>query len=840
MRVGILAIVVWALAANLACGDELVRQYLSGLRARRLFSVAETYCLSRLGEETLLPAERAELVVELSRTFAEHATYRTGVEQRELWERAQSLLAEQIRDDPHNPLRPLIELQAAVVPAAHAEMLAWQSESAPYDQSLRRDAIAALESALAGLRVVEERQAELSRDYRNPTEQERADGALMPSQVKQLSESAAFHAARISLWLGELQEPGIARTAALHDAQQRLQTLARSRVPSVHTWESRLLLIRVYRTRDEWAQARSQATLLLQSQPPAEIEDRAVAELARLDVLEGRPADAMERLGVQEQQRGRLSDELAAVEVQALLAARAAALNSGDLTLAADLWSAAEAAARGAAGPWRARADGLLEQAMITKRYGGELAAQVQAASAAYARGDVDSALQHYAAAIEDIGDADPSIRRELLSTRGSILLRQGDFDGASRDFAVIATTAETPKQRAEADLLYAYCLGKAWEQRQTQRRREAYTAALTDHLTKFEGQATATEATWMLATFQEQRRQWTQALELYRAIPADHPHGQSARARIAALYELILERLRELGQPTDEWEDRATRELTRFLDTMPLPPERLDVFDAETVLRLARIVLNHRRPNYRDSGALLDRILASEEVARRDAEVQGTPRNSGWDAIRHSALQLRIVSLAGQDRIDEAHAVLDSLEAGGHTALLSVLNGLAEISKGIPADRQRALAELQLRTALRIDEQRGTLEPPAARLLDNCLAQSYAALDRTTDALAVYERILKQSPHSKSVLRAAAELLDDQDDEGMLEAARNYWRRLESMEAAGTPDWMDARWHVADCTLRLGRRDECRKLIAVTKLLYPGFGEPALAERFAELESRL
>jgi hypothetical protein len=110
----------------------------------------------------------------------------------------------------------------------------------------------------------------------------------------------------------------------------------------------------------------------------------------------------------------------------------------------------------------------------------------------------------------------------------------------------------------------------------------------------------------------------------------------------------------------------------------------------------------------------------------------------------------------------------------------------------------------------------------------------------RPNDALSVYGPLLEQFPRDRRLLRGAAELLGELGSPAQRERAKTYWRRLESLEKTGSVPWLEARYQVAAVTLQLGQSDECRKLIQVTRLLYPELGNEDLRRRFAELELRL
>src|SRR5262245_15800010 len=72
--------------------DEASGVYFRGLRERRLFRLAESYCHQRLNHGNLSTAQRADLTLELARTLTEHASYVAEPEQTELRNQARAAL----------------------------------------------------------------------------------------------------------------------------------------------------------------------------------------------------------------------------------------------------------------------------------------------------------------------------------------------------------------------------------------------------------------------------------------------------------------------------------------------------------------------------------------------------------------------------------------------------------------------------------------------------------------------------------------------------------------------------------------------------------------------------
>lgn len=814
-------------------GDASPR-YLAGLRARRLFSLAEQYCLRRLADPALPPDAQVWYTIELSQCFIEHATYRTGQEQTELWNRAAAVVAERLAAGP--PVgSDRLRLQAAYVPAARAAFLCWQFELAPYDDSLRQQAIAQSQAARDALRQIESTLSGADADTSN--RKNTSSGA--PASRHLLAESG-YRMAAVSLDLARLLPTGIERTSAIHDAEVRLEQAARGSLDAEQRLAARLLLATAARLRNDGDRALDLLDALSAPDLPLAVRQQAAAEQMRVALDRGAPDAALNRLKEAELALGVLSEELRCVGVEARLAARSQALEQQDLARAATHLEAAQRDAARIGGPWGARSAALLDLANGAGEYGAELAPLILSARAALGHGDAAVAIARYGDAA---GQAEASGRHglaaELRFTRASLLLQSEQYLDATADFLAVASGEAPPGRAAEAHLLAAYCRGKLWEAKPTQSNREAYTAALQEHRARYVDQPTRIEADWMLAALFEARLQWTEALELYEAIPVDHARSPAARIQVALLYERILNRLRATEQPREEWEARAVERLLEFIDHMPAPPAALAAGDAEVVLSFARIVLALSHPDYDDSDALLRRVIDSARLRRRQAEVAGDSGDDPeWLRLEQTAEQLLIVSLAGQDRITEAHQALGALTAADPEAALAVLDGLSDIATAAQPERRATLGDLQLKAAEEVQKRRAELSPAGEQRLDDCLAQALVAAGRPLDAVRAYRRLLERAPQDRELLARAARGIAELGAPDAVREAKSLWRRLETLEARGSTAWLAARLEVARCCQQLGELDECRKLLAVTRVLYPDLGGPDLKPQFDQLEA--
>lgn len=842
LRAGRWGLAVGLLLASLAASaDEPTDRYWEALLERGLVQVAENEALRRLEDPFLKPVERVEWTIRLARAFVRHAQFVSGADREALAARGRGLLTELAAVVPPLPRQEAISAHLTLLDAELAELKRWEWEVSGPDERLQAAAAQALQEAVDRLRESSAKLTEQARAAARRTPVQLADGELTAAEVKRLLREVEFRLAATLVSLGEATAPGASDSALLREADQRLQEFAKGWIGDVYTWEGRLLRARVARLRGDPAQAASLVQAALKDQPAAWLTDRFTAELVRSQLAGGQIDVALTSLLTHGRARGRLSEELIDLQVEALLRARRVALERQDAATADELWQRAEAWTQQLSGGKAARTRARLQQEVEAARYGADIAAVLHAARAAYQAGEIDRACEQFEVAARQALERQQTLAADEFDyTRGSILLHAERYDEAQRVLVELVRRSPQGPHTQDADLLRAYALGRLYAAEGTRTRREQYAAALQQHRQRYAGAPSAAEAAWMLANLEEGRQQWTAALPLYLELAEDPVRGESAQQRAAILFEQILDRLRAIGQPHDSWEDQAVEELAAFVRKYPAAPAEWSAGQTEICLRLARILLAHREHPYSEADKFLTAVQQAGEARRRQAIRDEMPLAEEWSRLLHLAAQLRVVSLAGQGRIDEARQLFDSLAVADPSALLGLLQGLTRLAEQIPEERRIPLAHLQLETARRLREQRTELTDQQRRVLDECLADAYLAAGNVVDAVAIYETLLRSAPADLSRTRLIAGLLERDGTPHGLTKARSYWRQIERAERPGTPGWFEARLRLAECALRGGDLDEARKLIAVTRLAYPELGGSELKARFDQLDARL
>ncbi|MCH7988445.1 MAG: tetratricopeptide repeat protein [Planctomycetes bacterium] len=823
--------------------DEITTRYFEQLRSRRMFNVAEGYCLQQLSRKNVSPARRALFVIELSKTLSEHAKYTAGAEQADLWKRAAQTVGDFIETDPRNPNRSWLEAQRALVAADKGDVLRWQAEL--YPEELKRSQLAslALSEAVSQLNGV---QKTLDEELRSSPGRAPIDPEVISLYHKRMLlyetrlQLAATLLDRARLFPVDSRE----RERFLSQADGWLKPLARGSLERNTTWDSKILLAESSLLRNDVKQAESLLTNLQRKGPSPDVRDRITAVRVQIMLDSDRATDAGQLLNGYRRQYQHLSGKLRYLKTRMFAALWEIAHRENEPDLADQLLAAladhVKRAERDIGGYWGYRCRVLQKRAENSARYGPELALLVRQAETSYREGQTQQAVKVYTQVVsraEEAGKRD--MAAEFRFTLASILLQDRQFQVAADSFRELVQRSPQSRRLIEAHLLWAYCLGKLSDQNQTDDSREAYLSVLELHREKFPEDPTAVEATWMLARLLESQLQPSDALPFYLQIPSGHRRTLAAQVAMARCYESIIEHTRKRNGPVSESEEQAIAVLSRIVESYPQPPKSWSREESEVGLRLSRIFLNRKPPQYANSDLLLERIFSSYPHSQLSRETAEKSELVLWKTLLKSATQLRIVSLAGRNRLDEAHKTLRRLTDSDPAETLAILDGLTQISSGADPKTQRLLGELQLHAVglLNLNQSFKTLSDADQYRLDGCLAQAYVATNQPGKAITTYESLLKRTPNDPSLLQAISELLVTSKSREQLLKAKSYRRKLESLHRPGSQEWFEARYWVARICFDLKQYDECRKLTGVTRLLYPELGGEKMREKFTKLQ---
>jgi TolA-binding protein len=845
---GLLCLGMPLVPCNTSLGsDQATKRYFEQLRQRHLFSVAEGECLRRLAAEEISPDERLDLTLELSRTCVAHAHESSGKQQEQYWQRAETALQRFLENQPNHPQRILLQTQAAFVKASRGETIRWLSELQPHDDSLRSLGLQTLETAINQLEVLEK---ELTNSTR-PSGGRRTETSqgVSPSELRTLLLNVRYHIGAAQLNRANLHRPQSPdRVEALIRADEWLEQVAGGASGEDLTQKARLLLAKSHRMQGDLRRATSGLNALEKGTLSNNLRNRVVAEKARVLLASDSPADAAQLLLEYRQTGAWPSGEVSFLNAQAIGALWKIAEDNDATELTTELMEKMEAhvryAERDVGGYWGYRCQLFLNEIRSTQKYGAAVAAAVERAKSLYAAGRIDESIAAYAVAektARDVGQQDFAM--DLGYTGASILCQKARFEQAAQAFHKLTELYSNSNRVANAHLLWAYCLGKLGEQQPVTANRQDYAAALNEHLGRFPETQTAIEATWMLARLKESQSKYREAAELYGETVETQKYGLFAQLALARCYEALIDQLTTAGQPANETRIHAISHLGAILEKQTSGTNNTSLQRAETALRLARMILNAARPDFRMADHALKRVFAiwtaakqawATESARDEGPAQSVRQS--WQTLISAATQLNIISLAGQRRMHEAEALVKSLAEDAPEEVLAVLDGLTLIAVQADPSTQRRLASLQLEAAATLVSRHGELEPAQQRRLDLCRAQAFAAVSYLEKSIEIYERLVQQAPSDRSLLKTLTELLLKSDDREHLKRAKSNWRKLEATETPGSVIWLTYRYSVASCCFQLHEYDECAKLLHITRVLYPHLGNEMLKAKFEKL----
>jgi len=818
----------FAVATNVRAGDETGR-YFEQLRRRGLFAVAEHYALSRLKDPQLSPAMRADLTVELSSTFAAHATVVSPQQREELWTKARDVVQEALQAAPPLPRSALLRAQLGLVAARRAEIRRWDAVVAPQDPLLHDNALRAIDE---GAKLLSEEVTRLEAGLKQGGRARDLD--LPPHEARHLLQGLRLEIGHLERQRAMLLPAGSPdRASALVDAQEAYRAVLAGADDPRRDALAKLGLADCTRLQRDFKRAREMCAAIAGTQPPLDADLQQAVEACRLRCLldENQPLAAAEALLAIRRTEPLLSGELWLIQLQTLLALRSTAEQKQDADLADHLRAEAELVLQRVdeqvGGAWSLWCRQLWNGDRSRRQYGETLDRLITRARSEYQAGNRDDAAPLYA---EAAATARQQNERELAidlgTTHGSVLLELKQFAAAAAALAAIVEYAPDHARAAAADLLGAYALGRSYEQQRTQSRRTAYTSALERHLERFQAGTTVGDALFMLAQLQEQRLQFSQALPLYLRIASDQPRYLDGTAGAARCDVNLLLRLKTLKQDWSSFHAEAVAELERRIAVWKPPP--WSPVQGEVLLQLAKLRLWADPPDGRTAAAVLEQFDTAAVVATEHADI--------WRALRQQAVPLKLVAWAGSGRSLQARQLLTATPLQNPADLLAVVTGLDQLASGHPDGQFVDLTELLVDAVQRLEGQRDKLPAEARQRFDLARVRAYLVSGRTDRALAV----AKAFPQDVASQRELATSLQTSRDAAALAIAKTGWQTVQSLSTAGSSEWMSARLQEVEVCLALGDRAEALKLLRLTRLLYPDLNSPELQQRFVELEQRV
>jgi hypothetical protein len=802
-------------------------RFLAGLRQRRLYRLAENFCRQQLRRSGLSDRRRADLVIELTQTCADHARQATGPESQRLWQAALAASQEFIREEPTSPRLVLVQVQSATVRSSYAASLLTEHElggPASLDQ-----ARGLVREAIAGLRAAEREVAEQLRRKRQG--EVNGPGMLTAAELGSLARHVQFELAEALLNQGRTYPAGSAdRVSALSQADEILSPLADRDQADELAWASRLARIALSRLSGDAEAMTRRMTQLEAAHPPAAILAQAWAERVGLDLDFGRVDEALKTASAHASGDARSPEWDYAVLAAYVAAWRKAGQGQHEKEAAA--WQekaskVAEAIERKFGPPWSRQAEMLLAGAAAGSAGTGATAVLMRAAETFYRAGRSDEALAAYdRAKAQAQHDQQPRVAFDAGFTAAAIEQQRKNYAEASRRFRALSLGFPQQDRAAQAHLLAAFDAAQLAGANDAKSVRE-YAAILTEQVEHWPQAPSTDQARLWLGKLHESRREWEPAIAAYRAIGAASPSYAEAVEAIGRCWPPWLDERQAAGGNTTD----LARSAGEYFYGLAAPggqvPQQWSPSQRAAALAAARVWLEHTGDHFAEAEQVLRSAMAADPAP--DAQ---------WQARASALLALAV---AGQGRRREANELIARLPPAADSAntLLVVIEGLVRLAGSAADPAKRELGELALAACENLIGRAGGLSDRERKSVGLARASALTATGRTADAREYLASLARDFPRDQRIQQQYAAALADSQDAAHLHAALDRWRLLEQANRPGGDAWFRAKYGLALTHWKLGNCERAARLIELTQVLHPTLGGPQLKTKFLELLER-
>ncbi len=810
----------WA-AAPLAAQDQDSR-FLQGLRQRGLFSLAELYCTERLKESDLELRERANLTVELSQTYAQYALHSPPAQQEPLWQQALEALDRFVKQYPKTDWKYVVQVQRGVVLLVRGEALFARAEATPGNPRWRAKALEQLRAATEQLQQALEQLQQRIRRRQLPLGWDR----LPQPRLLLLKRRIAYHlghAYRLKAELYAAESPD--RALAARTGLDHLDPIAGLHPYEVLHWEASLEAIRCLVLLQRWGSARTRIQLLQQAYTEPGRRLRLRAEGIELALAQGRMEEAEQLASMGRVLQGATCAELDFALLKFYLAAWQKAQKQNDSAAQKRYQQAAQQMItlidRSHGRYWSARAETLLAGTLTGAALSGNLGLLARQAQTLARQGKLQQALAVYDQAAREAQQQNQPDEAFLMAfTAASLVHRGNDHQQAWQRFKQAALMTPDHPRAPEAHLLAIF---HAWKLVQGQKLPlEQFVSLLHEHLRRWPQAPTAAQVRITLGKLLLHQKKWQEALEVLKQIdPSDDRFPQAL--------ELIHQGYRQRLQGTDSTtRAQLAREAALWYEQVLLGPARQwplrwSPVHQQAAWRAACWWLTPPSRQWQRAAEILQQALADSQI---------TPRNRN----RH-ALWLVLASVLQQKSpMDQAAQWAEKASVEDR---LEVVVQMDAWGRRLPPQQRSQLAPWQKRLAEGLLAS-GELAPEARAGLEPVLARALLWLGRWQQAVDRFRRLHREHPRRRDFHLALAEALLRSGRRELVQESLTHWRLLQRRSRSGSPEWFQAKYHLAEAYLLLGQPDRARRIVEVTEVLHPDFDGGVWKERFQQLKKQL
>jgi hypothetical protein len=815
-----------------AAPDELDEQFLDGLRHRRQFALAATFCERELAAPQLELARRAVLTGQLIRVRAAQALNAAPQSRQSYWDRSQAAADQFIRDHADHPRAILILVQAAQANLARGELDRMEAELAADKQGTLRMARASLRKVASQLEEVDRQLVQMISLRQRPTgkAREREGEELEVEELRALRWQVQHHLSRVLQNQALCYEPGSPdRVAALSQALEHLGTPLRELSADDPLAKQLRLAQAVCRRRlGEFVAAQKTLDELAGEATLDDLQPSWQAEQIRLRIESGQLNEALHELTKKRTKTGKSAD-----------------LDFAQLEAYVALWRTADESSK--ATRWRDESVAMVERIELTHgsywarradlalieagqdRGGSSVAILIRTAADFYSKGQLEQATLVYDKAATAAGESeDATAAFESAYKAAAVQQRRKLHLDASRRFRTLSL-ANPNESRAPQTHLFAV-VNTAEAVRSGETSLKVYIELLDEHRERWPSSRTSSQTGMWRGQLAEQQAAWPEAVSAYRGM-AKRENADPTPAFTPALDSLGRCWLRLLAESPPDQLARQSKEATTFFDKM--------VFTGDGALRA-----EWDEPSLVAAtlAAQLRIYYAPDEATTAERLLQQVVTDGTLESRFRATLLMGLAIGLQQERTEEGKQRLLQLEISDRSRSGLAFRILKEFAhryeSGSSADslQPAALQQAALQQALaeRLVASSELLSPEQQIEIQLIRARAVSVEDNEAAVVSLRD-LSRQHPNHKVVLEAYAAMLLAGKDKSTLQQALDQWRRIASGCQPRSAQWYHAKYSVVLALYRLDQGAEAAKLIRYLQLT-EDLESAGFAERFQKL----
>lgn len=791
------------------------QRFVAGLRERRLFDLAETFCRQRLSQTDIRPGEQADLVLQLVQTQVARAAGSAPEQQPATWEAARRTLDEFLRQNEKHPRREVLVVQHALTLLARGQSLRQEWELDASRPELKAQAAQTLRDAVAELDAADKWIVKLlPQRQQNGSEEQLSNPQLMA-----LQNNVQFQLAQCYLNSALLYGDGekSARVDALTQIEERLELLRRRVQPSDPlAWQILVLQMECQRRLGNVSTAESLSASLDEKSLPAQIRPDIWNERLQLALAQGKTDEAIGWLPQVASFYAR-SPKLCLSLVELFLTMAAKSKDESDRQTWQERADQTIRVLETYHGTYWARRANLLllENADATHRSSsGELIARL--ADELIRKRQPEEALRILdLASSQASADGRAAAAAQLAIRAAQIQQQRGQFQDASDRFRLVAAGFRDQPEANEAHL--SACWNLAQLVPQQPELLQNYMQILGEHLTSFPNDATADQAAIWLVPLLNRQGRWFESLQIAAGIRTASPDFAKGV---------------ELGSSA------AMAELTRVANA---EPDQRTARAHEVDQILAAWIAKAETGPTTDNGAAVGQLKLTKTIIAlaylgSDPIAAGGELEKLWQGSAELSAAWRPEARAWQALCRGAAGESVPESERGELSLTTSANWLSVAESMRDEKNRKPLGQL---VAFQFSQLAAELKTVGgSEWIRWQLAEAESLWDQG-ECEASVERFSKLAAENARLLdvqiRFARKLAGDASG-AWADQAIAQWRVVGAGSPPRSEAWFAAKFELARLLLQQDKLDEAEKILRYLKTVPPGWDQSSLKNDFEQL----